>query len=184
MKPIVVGLLAIALYLGFCFLAGNLVADGALHPLRRAINAQERSYAIQVAKQVGTQLQDVSLITTDGTNLRAWLIQPIHNNGNSVLLLHGMGDNRSGMIGYAELLLTSGYSVLLPDARAHGESGGELATYGLLERHDIHQWVTWIEDHLHPACVFGFGESMGAAELLQSLAVEDRFCSVADSLDE
>jgi uncharacterized protein len=31
----------------------------------------------------------------------------------------------------------------------------------------------------HPRCIFGLGESMGAAELLQSLAVEPRFCAVA-----
>ena len=38
------------------------------------------------------------------------------------------------MVGYAELLLAHGFTVLLPDARAHGASGGSLATYGLLER--------------------------------------------------
>jgi pimeloyl-ACP methyl ester carboxylesterase len=34
------------------------------------------------------------------------------------------------MTGYAELLLAHGYTVLRPDARAHGLSGGELATMG------------------------------------------------------
>jgi len=38
--------------------------------------------------------------------------------------------------------------------------------------------VDWLEDHYHPHCVFGTGESMGAAELLQSLAKETRFCAV------
>lgn len=42
-----------------------------------------------------------------------------------------------GMIGYAELLLTRGSAVLMPDSRAHGQSGGALATYGLLEKDDI-----------------------------------------------
>src|SRR5580698_6703545 len=40
------------------------------------------------------------------------------------------------------------------------------------------QWVDWIETNEHPRCVFGIGESMGAAELLQSLAREPRFCAV------
>ena len=40
--------------------------------------------------------------------------------GNAAVLLHGLADNRLGMIGYAKLLLAHGYSVLLPDARAHG----------------------------------------------------------------
>src|SRR5206468_134282 len=83
---------------------------------------------------------DVSITASDGMVLRAWVIQPHHANGNAALLLHGLADNRLGMTGYAQLLLRHGLVVLLPDARAHGESGGDLATYGLLERNDIHQW--------------------------------------------
>src|SRR5579864_8742317 len=82
------------------------------------------------------------------------------------------------MLAYARLMLAHGYSVLLPDARAHGESGGRIATYGLLEADDIHRWISWLEDQHHPICAYGFGESYGAALLLQSLAVEHRFCAV------
>jgi hypothetical protein len=53
-----------------------------------------------------------------------------------------------------------------------------LATYGIREANDIHQWVDWIEKNEHPRCVYGLGESMGAAELLQSLRLETRFCAV------
>lgn len=59
----------------------------------------------------------------------------------------------------------------------HGVSTG-LATYGLMESEDIHLWANWIEDDSHPHCIFGFGESMGAAQLLQSLPKEPRFCAV------
>lgn len=166
-------------YVALCIVAGILVADGSLHPARRPLDAEEQAYAVQASRQAGSNLQDVSLLTPDGANLRAWLIQPARDNANAVILLHGMGDNRGGVIGYAQILLAAGYSVLMPDARAHGESGGTLATYGLQERQDIHQWVSWLEDRTHPRCVFGFGESMGAAQLLQSLAVEERFCAVA-----
>ena len=34
------------------------------------------------------------------------------------------------------MLLRHGYSVVMMDARAHGVSGGKMATYGLLERQD------------------------------------------------
>jgi pimeloyl-ACP methyl ester carboxylesterase len=68
---------------------------------------------------------------------------------------------------------------LLPDARGHGESGGELATYGVKESDDVHRWVSWIYAHDPPQCVYGFGESYGAALILQSLAAENRFCAVA-----
>jgi len=68
--------------------------------------------------------------------------------------------------------------VLMPDARAHGVSGGDLATYGLLERDDVRQWFEWLQNKAHPYCIFGLGESMGAAQLLQSLAAEPNFCAV------
>jgi pimeloyl-ACP methyl ester carboxylesterase len=94
-------------------------------------------------------------------------------------LLHGITDNREGVAGYGHLLLEHGYAVLLPDARNHGESGGELATYGVKESDDIHRWVSWIYEHDPPQCVYGFGESYGAALMLQSLASANRYCAVA-----
>jgi hypothetical protein len=83
------------------------------------------------------------------------------------------------MTGYAQLFLADGFTVLLPDARAHGTSGGPLATYGLLERNDIHQWLDFLQAEDHPRCIFGFAESMGAAQLLQSLDAHPHFCAVA-----
>ena len=82
------------------------------------------------------------------------------------------------MVGYARLFLSQGYAVLLPDARAHGSSEGPIATYGIIERNDIHQWVDFLKAQTHPHCVFGFGESMGAAQLLQSLQAKPSFCAV------
>lgn len=84
------------------------------------------------------------------------------------------------MAGYGKLFLDHGYAVLLPDARRHGDSGGELATYGLKESDDVHRWVSWLyAGDLAPSqCVYGFGESYGAALMLQSLAVESRYCAV------
>lgn len=111
--------------------------------------------------------------------LRAWSLHPPGPSGDAVILLHGVGDNRIGMMGYAQLFLRHGFSVLMPDARAHGVSGGEVATYGLLERDDIHAWIEFLERSDRPRCVFGFGESMGASQLLQSLATGVRFCAVA-----
>ncbi len=134
-----------------------------------------------VRQRYGTDLQDVVINAADGAELRAWYVQPRDFNGSGVILLHGITDNREGMAGYGRLFLDRGYAVLLPDARAHGESGGELATYGLKESDDLHRWVSWLYAHgLAPQqCVYGLGESYGAALLLESLAVETRFCAVA-----
>jgi hypothetical protein len=82
------------------------------------------------------------------------------------------------MFGYGRWLVANHYSVLLPDARAHGLSGGAIATYGLLESDDIHRWADWLRKNEKPECIFGFGESMGAAQLLQALSREAGFCAV------
>src|ERR1700722_18236501 len=110
--------------------------------------------------------------------MRAWTIQPHHANGDAVILLHGLADNRVGMTGYAQLFLARGFTVLLPGARAHGSNGGGLATYGPLERNDIQQWFDFLLAQDHPRCIFGFGEPMGTTEPPQSHAVEPNFCAM------
>ncbi len=171
-------LLFFALYLTFCFIAASFVANGTLHPARRPLSAEDETTMHDLAHQLDSDLADVSITTPDAITLRAWIIRPHPSNDDAVILFHGLADNRIGMTGYAQLLLAHGFTVLLPDARAHGISGGSLATYGLLERNDIHQWFNFLSAQVHPHCIFGLGESMGAAELLQSLAVETRFCAV------
>ncbi|MBZ5521430.1 MAG: alpha/beta fold hydrolase [Acidobacteriia bacterium] len=121
----------------------------------------------------------MSVTAADGAVLKGWYVHPRLFNGSSVVLTHGITDNREGIAGYARIFLDQGYAVLLPDARAHGESGGEFATYGVKEADDLHRWVSWLYDHDPPQCVYGFGESYGAALILQSLAREPRFCAVA-----
>ena len=171
--------LFLILYLTSCGVAAVFVADGTVHPERRSLTQKDETAMRDVAHQLDSNLEDVSITTPDAITLRAWAIHPHRSNGNAVILLHGLGDNRTGMTGYAQLLLAHGFIVLLPDARAHGSSGGELASFGLLERNDIHQWFDFLVAQASPHCIFGFGESMGAAELLQSLAAEPHFCAVA-----
>ena len=149
----------------------------ATHPGRVPITEDERNRVIAESGE-GAELTDVSIAASDGAMLRAWQIRPQEPNQDAVILLHGVGDNRLGVSGYGAWLVRNHYTVLLPDARAHGYSGGDLATYGLRESDDIHRWVDWIEANNHPNCVFGFGESMGAAQILESLNTETRYCAV------
>lgn len=175
-------LIAFLLYSTFCTIAGISLANGALHPARRPLSDPDLAEARNKLREENTTLTDVSITTPDNTTLRAWLLKPNYTSGNAAIVLHGLGDNRLGMVGYANLLLAHGYTVLLPDARAHGTSGGQFATYGLLERNDIHQWLDFLDSAVHPACIFGLGESMGAAQLLQSLDTHPKICAaVAES---
>jgi uncharacterized protein len=166
------------LYFAGTILGGMGLGWIALHPFRHPVTAGEERNAKAAAEQAGAEFRDVELTTPDGSVLRAWFLRPPEPNGDAVILLHGVRDNRMGMYGYGKWLVENHYSVLIPDARAHGKSGGERATYGLREGDDIHRWVDWIETAERRQCMFGLGESMGAAELLQSLPQELRFCAV------
>jgi len=166
------------LYGAFCVTGGIFLADGTLHPGRRLLTDEETSAFRQSLRPLNVGVGDVSITTPDGATLRAWILHPARPNGDAAVLLHGLADNRLGMNGYAQILLAHGFTVLMPDARAHGVSGGELATYGLLERNDIHEWVRIVSQQAHPRCIYGMGESMGAAQLLQSLDTDTQFCAV------
>jgi fermentation-respiration switch protein FrsA (DUF1100 family) len=47
------------------------------------------------------------------------------------------------------------------------------------EAGDVRRWFDWIEQSEAPRCIDGLGESMGAAQLLQSLRAAPGFCAVA-----
>lgn len=173
-RRFIIGLLAA--YLVFCLVSGVFLAGVAFHPPRLQITHANSSNGM--AARFGADLQNVSITAADGITLRAWFVRPKKTNGDTVILLHGIGDNREGMMGYAELFLSHGYTVLVPDSRAHGESGGGFATYGIKERDDVWRWLDWLSVPEQPRCIFGMGESAGASILLQSLQRNSLFCAV------
>jgi hypothetical protein len=55
------------------------------------------------------------LPSRDGIALDGWLFTPPDPNGSAVILLHGVGDTRSGMAVHAGYLLQAGFTVRTPD---------------------------------------------------------------------
>ena len=153
--------------------------DWALHPTRVALTPADQTRAAALANSSRATLHEAAITASDGAILRAWYFRPTQANGDAVILLHGQADNRAGMLGVADMLLRHGYSVLLPDARAQGMSGGAIATYGVEEADDIRRWFDWLVQAQAQHCINALGESMGAAELLNSLKTERGFCAVA-----
>lgn len=168
----------VMVWLALCAAGGVFAIEGALHMPRRGITAADEQRAIALANQVDAELAEAEVVAADGVLLRGWTLRLHGANGDAVILLHGQGDNRAGMLGPASVLLRRGYSVLLPDARGHGESGGEIGTYGVLEADDVERWFEWLKRNQSPHCIDGLGDSMGAAELLRSLDEEPGFCAV------
>jgi dipeptidyl aminopeptidase/acylaminoacyl peptidase len=132
--------------------------------------------AQEIARVTGSEWEGAQISAADGAVLRAWLFTPARPNGGDVILFHGVGDTRLGMMGHAGFLLRAGYRVLTPDSRGHGASGGAVS-YGVREADDVHRWAGWLAGRGGKR-LYGLGESLGAAILLQSLAREPRFRAV------
>jgi pimeloyl-ACP methyl ester carboxylesterase len=152
------------------FGAGAVAAEGALHPARRTV----ASICPCIAH---AQCREAMIKSPDGTPLRSWYFEPGSGNGAAVILLHGIGATREDVVSLGSVFLKAGYSVLTPDLRGHGESGG-IVTYGIEEEPDVHAWADWMLRQPHVSRIYGFGASLGASELLESLNRESRFGAV------
>jgi len=167
----------VVVYAVGCVVAGIALANMSVH-LHRLHMGDSSAYRASVREQFHAAVEDVAIDAGDGAVLRAWYIAPPHANGKSVIILHGVTANRVGSSGFAAIFLEQGYAVLLPDSRDHGESGGDLATYGVLEKDDVRLWTEWLRRRA-PGCTYLLGESMGAAVGLQATAVTPQLCAVA-----
>jgi len=110
--------------------------------------------------------QSLTLVTDDGVRLAAWYTPP--RNGAVILLAHGYGDNRPEWI--HELLAKKGYGVIAWDARAHGESGGEISTIGYLEVLDVKAALKFALSQSDIKHIGAWGGSMGGATLIRAAA--------------
>jgi pimeloyl-ACP methyl ester carboxylesterase len=175
--PARLGSTLLATYIILTLIAGIALAEFSLHLPKMPVRTPE-SYRVRYKREFNAAVADVSITAEDGAILDGWYVTPPMPNGESVVLLHGIGGNRVEISGYADIFLKRGYSVLLPDSRAHGASGGSIATYGILERDDVQRWAAWLHQR-NRGCTYLLGESMGAAIALEATAVTPQLCAVA-----
>jgi hypothetical protein len=138
------------------------------------LNPDRAAETQTMRRSTGATKVDFDVRAPDGIQLHGWKVRPPSPNGDWVLLFHGLSDNRTGVLGAAEILLRHEYSVVMMDSRAHGESGGDVATYGWRERYDTVAITNALYARESVSHLYAFGVSMGAAIALQSAAVEPR----------
>src|SRR5215472_14633133 len=153
-------------------LLGRAIGPSILHPMR--LNSERSQQTTEMLKRSGALKEDFGVRASDSVELRGWKIRPRSPSGDWVLLFHGVSDNRTGVLGHAEFLLRHGFSVVMMDSRAHGESGGEMATYGWQERRETVAVVDALTSTERVSHLCALGVSMGAGVALQSAAVEPR----------
>ena len=123
------------------------------------------SHAVVAGPPDALGAEAVTFPSNSGSVIHAWFVRG-RPDGGAVLLLHGMGSNRTSMLGRAEFLHREGFTVLAPDFEAHGESTGEQVTFGARESLDAAAALAFLR-HVAPRERVGvIGVSMGGAATL------------------
>jgi pimeloyl-ACP methyl ester carboxylesterase len=126
----------------------------------------------------GLAYEDVELTTQDGVTIRGWYI-PSQNRA-AVILIHPMASNRLGTMDHALMFAGHGYGVMMIDLRVHGESGGDLLTFGGDEYLDVSAAVDYLQTRpdLDPQRIGVMGLSLGASAAVLSGARDSRLAAV------
>ena len=114
-----------------------------------------------------TPQQDVYVQSRDGLRLHAYLL-PQGDLSRFVIVCHGYRAHAASTAHYARHFYEAGASLLLPDARAHGESEGGSIGMGWPERLDVLDWITELNRRYGNPRIALFGVSMGGATVLNA----------------
>ena len=140
--------------------------------LQRRLIYLPSTAAVPSAGRVLPGARDVTLRTTDGLALGAWLVPPRHGDRKvTVLVANGNAGDRSLRAPLATALADQGFGVLLFDYRGYGGNPGHPSEQGLaLDVRAAHRYLVE-EARVPPHRLLYYGESLGAA-VVAELATE------------
>ncbi|TVP92712.1 alpha/beta hydrolase [Alkalibacterium sp.] len=111
--------------------------------------------------------ETLTIQSTDNLLLSGLYIPHDEPSDKVAILAHGYSGSNRDMAPWAKLFYDLGFSLLLPDARGHGESEGDYIGFGWHERKDYVQWMEkLIEENGEDTEIVLFGLSMGAATVM------------------
>jgi pimeloyl-ACP methyl ester carboxylesterase len=133
----------------------------------------------------------VEMHASTGGLVSGWMIHGTPGVG-AVLLLHGVRADRREMVGRARFLSNLGYSVLLIDLPAHGQSAGTHITYGLAESQGVTAALAYLSRELPSEKIGVIGVSLGAASLvlsrpsvpLSAVVLESMFPTIREAVSD
>lgn len=93
-------------------------------------------------------------------------------NFRTVILVHGLGDNRYSNYPQAEFFLENGYNVITYDQRSTNENTARYTTFGYWEKYDLIDWVNYVHDQAPGQEIGVWGASYGGATAGLALGYE------------
>lgn len=169
----IVGVIGIvAILIAAWFVGGALVA-----PANRTVGPPPSNFPAS----------SVQIESDSGATLAGWHLS-LPNSDATVILLHPIRGDRRSMLSRAQLFRQHGYSTLLVDLQAHGESDGENITVGHLEQHDVRAAVEFVRDNSTNQKIAIVGRSLGGASTLfanpdvDAIVLESVYPTVAEAV--
>lgn len=134
---------------------------------------------------VSSRLRDeVSVTAADGTILHGYFFNE-ESDTTVVVIPRFHLDGTADFLPGPWLYELTGCNILLPDPRAHGESGGDYFGFGCLEQYDLTVWLEWAEQAFGTQTFLLWGEGTGANTILlaaaHGLLPDSVACIVAES---
>ena len=108
---------------------------------------------------------EVQFASDSGTTIHGWLI-PGRRGAGAVVLMHGVRASRLDMLGRARFFSAAGFTVLLFDFQAHGESPGQRITFGYLESRDARAAAQFLRTSAPGEKIGVLGVSLGGVSTL------------------
>lgn len=105
--------------------------------------------------------------TMDSLTLECWYAQRDTAKG-TILMFHGHGSSKSGVIAEARKMYELGYHIMLTDFRAHGNSDGNTTSIGIYESRDVKAVYDYVAGKGEKNIII-WGISMGAATALKAI---------------
>ena len=117
------------------------------------------------SRPAAVNLVDVSFTDEKNHRISGWWM-PVPKSASAVLLVHGIHADKRALVERAKIFNGLGYSALLIDLPAHGESGGDHVTFGPDEGSAVSAALLWIKRSNPNSLVGGDGLSLGGAGIL------------------
>ena len=177
------GLKALVGALGLALATGAVIA---LVIMVRSYWNERRDYARTPSSAISQDLSrarvpglvDIAFAAEGGPRLASWYAPPGVKRA-AVVLVHGVGGERSSLLFETQRLASAGFGVLTLDLPGQGASAGK-TEWGIPERRAISAAVDWLRgrDEVDPGRIGAFGMSMGAYLLAQAAVADVRIAAV------